>query len=158
MPIMQTRRRFLTTLSLAGAAGLARASPILAAEGAPETTSVRFVKNPIICIAPQYVAEELLRAEGFTEISYVETTTAGGVQEAIARGDADFSLSFAIGHIQAIDAGAPIAVLAGVHAGCYELFAKEGIRSITELKGKSVGLQAAPPALLTLMAAQVGLD
>src|SRR5271166_505682 len=46
----------------------------------------------------------------------------------------------------------------GVHVGCFELFAKEGIRSISELKGKSVGLKAAPPALLTLMAAQVGLD
>ena len=36
MPIMQTRRRFLTTLSLAGAAGLVRARPALAAEGRPK--------------------------------------------------------------------------------------------------------------------------
>src|SRR5882762_3348129 len=41
MPPMQTRRRFLTTLSLAGAAGLVRARPALAGEGAPEITSVR---------------------------------------------------------------------------------------------------------------------
>ena len=154
----QTRRRFLTTLSLAGAAGFVGAPRVQAAEGPPETTAVRFVKNPVICIAPQYAAEELLRAEGFTDISYVETTTAGAVPQAIARGDADFSLGFAVNHIQAIDAGAPIAILAGVHVGCYELFASEGIRSIVELKGKSVGLKTGSPALLSLMATHVGLD
>ena len=36
----------------------------------------------------------------------------------------------------------PITVLGGVHVGCYELFAKEGIRSIGDLKGKSVGVKA----------------
>jgi hypothetical protein len=41
MPMMQTRRRFLTTLSLAGAAGLTRAPRAEAAEGRPETTAVR---------------------------------------------------------------------------------------------------------------------
>ena len=158
MSTMQTRRRFLTTLSLAGAARFMPVRPVLAAEAPPETTSVRFVKNPVICIAPQYAAAELLRAEGFTDIGYVETTTAGAVPQAIARGDADFSLGFAVNHIQAIDAGAPITILAGVHVGCYELFASEGIRSIIELKGKSVGLKAASPALLSLMATHVGLD
>ena len=158
MSMSQTRRRFLTTLSLAVVAGFVRAPRVLAAEGPPETTSVRFVKNPVICIAPQYAAAELLRAEGFTDIGYVETTTAGAVPQAIARGDADFSLGFAVNHIQAIDAGAPIAILAGVHVGCYELFASEGIHSIVELKGKSVGLKAASPALLSLMATHVGLD
>jgi NitT/TauT family transport system substrate-binding protein len=38
------------------------------------------------------------------------------------------------------------------------LFAREGIRGIADLKGKSVGLEVAMPALLTLMAAHVGLD
>ena len=45
-----------------------------------------------------------------------------------------------------------------MHAGCYELLAREGLDSITELKGKQVGLEAGSPALLKLMAAQVGLD
>ena len=38
------------------------------------------------------------------------------------------------------------------------MFAHDGIRGITDLKGKSVGMELAMPALLTLMAAQVGLD
>ena len=58
----QTRRRFLTTLSLAGAASLVRVPQALAGEGALETTTVRIVKIPGICVATQYVAEEVLRA------------------------------------------------------------------------------------------------
>jgi NitT/TauT family transport system substrate-binding protein len=60
MPIRQTRRRFLTTLTLAGAAGLVRAPRVRAAEGVLETTAVRLVRDPGICLAPQYAAEELL--------------------------------------------------------------------------------------------------
>jgi NitT/TauT family transport system substrate-binding protein len=157
MTAVQTRRRFLAALTASGAAGLAHAPRVLAAEGVPETRSVRFIKNSGICIAPQYVAEELLRAEGFTEIVYVDTPAREGSAKAIAD-RVDFTLSFAVNHILAIDAGAPITILGGVHIGCYELFAAEGIRTITGLIGKTVGLEAAPPVLLSLLAAEVGLD
>ena len=56
-----TRRRILTTLSLAGGANLICAPRVLAAEAELETTSVRLLKNPAICMAPLYVADELLR-------------------------------------------------------------------------------------------------
>jgi NitT/TauT family transport system substrate-binding protein len=72
----QRRRRFLTNLSLAGAASLLRTPPVLAAEEALETTTVRLPKVLGVCVSPQYVAEELLRAEGFTDIVYVETPAA----------------------------------------------------------------------------------
>ena len=158
MAIKQTRRGFLTALSGAGAAGLFRAPRVLAAEGPLETTSVRLFKSSLICsAAPQYAAEELLRAEGFKEIAYIEATRRE-LPQVFADGRVDFTVTFAVNHIQAIDHGAPITILAGVHAGCYELFAREGLGSITELKGKQVGLQAGSPALLKLMAAQVGLD
>ena len=29
---------------------------------------------PVICFAPQYVCEALLRADGFTDVRYVDTT------------------------------------------------------------------------------------
>jgi NitT/TauT family transport system substrate-binding protein len=142
---------------MAGAAGLVGTPRARAAEGALETTTVRFARSSAICLAPEYAAEELLRAEGFTDIRYVAMSPPMQI-EAVARGKFDFTGSFALSYIEAIDAGAPVALLAGVHVGCYELFAKESIRSITELKGKSVGLKASPPDLLTLIAAQVGLD
>ena len=155
---MQTRRRFLTTLSFAGAGGFFGAPRSLAAEGALETTTVRLPKTPGSCDAPIYIATELLRAEGFTDIRYVEMVAGHDRMEALARAEMDFAVGFAVRHVNAMDAGLPITVLAGLHAGCFELFADERIRSITELKGKRVGLQASPPALLILMAAQVGLD
>jgi NitT/TauT family transport system substrate-binding protein len=140
---------------MAGAAGLVRAPPSLAAEGALETTTVRIHKAPVICIAPQYVSEELLRAEGFTDVRYVEVpvNTEG---PSMGRGEADFSMSFVAEFIQDIDAGAPIVLVAGVHVGCFELFARQDIHHIGELKGKRVA--ADDPALLRLMAGQVGLD
>jgi NitT/TauT family transport system substrate-binding protein len=161
MPMTQTRRRFLTTLSFPGAAGLVRAPRIQAAEGPPETTAVRLSKVPALCFAPQYAADELLRAEGFTDIRYVEMAHATLMYEAIGRGEVDIGLNFAISHVRAIDARAPITVIGGAHGGCYELFAGPGIRSLIDLKGKSVGVLAlgsSPHAFLSVMAANVGLD
>ena len=67
MHAMQSRRDFLSTLSTAGAASVFGASASLADEGPPEVTTVRLSKIPGICVAPQYVVEKLLRAEGFTD-------------------------------------------------------------------------------------------
>jgi NitT/TauT family transport system substrate-binding protein len=158
MQNVQTRRRFLGTLAVAGAAAILPSSLAEAAEGPPETTSVRFIKAPVICIAPQYAAAELLRDEGFTEVGYVPAGTGDEVVKAFAEGSVDFTLALGINHIQVIDSGAPITFLAGVHVGCYELFARTGIQTIRELKGKSVGLAAASPALLRLMSLEVGID
>jgi NitT/TauT family transport system substrate-binding protein len=155
MPATQTRRRFLTTLSLAGAAGILPPRRASAAEPALETTTVRIGKLPVICFAPQYVCEALLRAEGFTDIRYVETTPQTQ-QEDLGRGKLDFQSGLAHGHAVSIDRGLPITVVTGVHAGCYELFAHGGIRSIADLKGKRVG--GFDTRLLWLMAAYVGLD
>src|SRR5215470_2757805 len=77
MPIMQTRRRFLSTLSLAGAVNLVQASQSLGAEGPLETTTVRLVSDRSICIAPLLVADELLRAEGFSEVHFVDMPWSG---------------------------------------------------------------------------------
>jgi NitT/TauT family transport system substrate-binding protein len=159
MPMMHTRRRFLTSLSLAGGAGFLRA-PSLAAEGALETTAIRFAKIANICIAPQLVAEELLRAEGFTDIHYVDVTP-GALGSAVARGTVDLSMNFASSFVRAIDAGELVTLLAGVMVGCVELFGNEGTRSIADLKGKSAGVPvmgSTPHMLLTVMAAHVGLD
>ena len=67
---------------------------------------------------------------------------AGRIQaELIGSGEVDFSLNFAAPLIVAMDAGEPIKVLAGVHPGCFELFANQRVRSVLDLKGKSVGVQ-----------------
>ena len=157
MPIIQTRRHFLTTMALSAAAGLAQAPRVLAAESPPETSTIRLVRDFVICEAPLDVADELLRAEGFTDVRYVDIPPPG-ITQAIVLGQVDFGLSFPVFFLPRLDAGEPVTVLAGVHIGCFELFARDGISSIAELKRRSVGLKVSPPGLLTLMATQVGLD
>ena len=160
MPTMQTRRRFLAAVSLAGAASLLRPPRASAAEGTLETTSVRIASTGNISLAPLYVSEELLRAEGFIDVQYIETEVTG-VAGAIGRGNVYFGLNYAPVAIAAIDAGESLTVLAGTHIGCMELFAKEDIGNVADLKGKSVGVQdwrSTDHVLVALMAAHVGLD
>ena len=133
MEMIQNRRRFLAALSSAGAASLLGTPMSFAQEAPPETTTIRIAKIPGICIAPQYVAEELLRAEGFTDIHYVATEAGVPAAQALARGELDFTANYAPALISPIDAGAPITILGGEHIGCFELFAREGIRSIGEI-------------------------
>jgi len=160
MALAQSRRRFLTTVSSAAAVAVVGVSQSSAQDAPPETTTVRLAKHAGICIAPQYIADELLRAEGFTDVQYVWRPP-GVLSSAIGHGEVDFSMHFSPPSILALDAGEPITLIAGVHVGCFELFAHEGIRSIRDLKGKKVGSQAwglAPHAFVTSMAAYVGLD
>jgi NitT/TauT family transport system substrate-binding protein len=154
--IMQTRRRFLTMTALAGASGVLPFRRAEAAEPPPEITTVRFPKNFGICVAPQYVAEELLRAEGFTDIRYVDSDSRT-IPRDLGHGKFDFTAGLAMFHIVGVDAGASITIVSGVHAGCFELFGREGIRGIADLKGKKIGLTARPE-LMQMMAAYVGLD
>src|SRR5262245_48910581 len=147
MPMTQTRRRFLTNASMAGGAILLRAPPVRADERL-ETTSLRLVKSPAICLAPQDIAEELLRAEGFSDIRYFPMAP-GSIQEALAGGELDLGLEYASKYVAAIDRGLAVTVLAGAHVGCFELFGNGSVRSITDLKGKRVGIPTfgSPPHL-----------
>ena len=155
MEIVQSRRHFLASASLAAAAGLLGARGSLADEGPPETTTLRLQRGFTICLAPGQIAEELLRAEGFTDISYVDAET-------VARGEADFAFQTAAWVVSRLDTGEPLTALAGVHSGCYELFAHEPIRAISDLNGRRVGipqeLGSSGHLLLASIASYVGLD
>jgi NitT/TauT family transport system substrate-binding protein len=157
-PISRARRSVLAALGGLGAAALLRGPAAVAAE-ALETTTVRLVNDTVICEAPLFAAAELLRADGFTDIRYIDVSPddAKAVGDALSQGKVDFGLDFVLFAIPGLERGAQTA-LAGVHTGCFELFARNDIRGITGLKGKVVGLQASPPDLLNLMARQVGLD
>jgi NitT/TauT family transport system substrate-binding protein len=160
MPMIHTRRRFFAGLSAAGAAGLLRPPGVLAAEPPPEVTTLRLPHDPTICLAPGQIAEALLRAEGFTDVRYVVQRSPAG--DALLRGELHFAFETAAWVVAALDGGQPITALAGVHIGCYELFAHEPIRTISDLKGKRVGIPQEPGSsghlLLASMAAYVGLD
>jgi NitT/TauT family transport system substrate-binding protein len=157
MQIMPSRRDFLASASLAAAAGILGARGSLADEGPPEVTALRICLDPNMCLAPDFVAEDLLRAEGFTDIRYVTPKQLSPV----AAGEVDFDLESAAFLVSHIDAGEPITALAGIHVGCYELFAHEPIHTIGDLRGKTVGIQrvgSSSHLLVSIMAAHVGLD
>src|ERR1051325_2636271 len=154
------RRTFLTRLAAVSAAPLVYPRLARSIEPPLETTSVRLGKSGSICIAPEYVAEELLRAEGFTEIRYVDVDH--GQAAVFRERKVDFASFFASSAVIGADGEAPFTVLSGLHAGCFELFGNERIRSIADLKGRRGGvpsLGGSPwHAFLSVMAAQVGLD
>jgi NitT/TauT family transport system substrate-binding protein len=155
----QDRRRFLATLSATGAAGLVGGPTALAQEPPPETSTIRLYKMPGICIAPQYVAEEMLKTEGFSDIQYFESGV--NTYAALASGKADISMAFIANFLVAIDQDAPIVLLGGVHTGCYELFGTERVQAIRDLKGKTVAVPelGSPHQLfVSSMMAFVGLD
>ncbi len=157
-----SRRRFLRGVTLTGTAGLLGLyTRRVAADPPPETTKIRLTKIAGICIAPQYVAEDLLRGEGFTEVQYVETVAGIAGAQALASGEFDITLSFSAPFIIRVDAGDPITLLAGAHVGCFELFGTERVRAIRDLKGKTVAVPAlgsSQHVFLASMAAYVGLD
>ena len=88
-----SRRRFVRELALASTAGLVGLRPERAlAEPPPETRRIRLVRIPSICRAPQYVADDLLRGQGFTDIEYVRKAGGGASVMALAKGEADISI------------------------------------------------------------------
>ena len=132
-----------------------------AAEPPPETTRLRLLKTPSLCWAPQYIADELLRAEGFTEITHLENPTGGPVSEPLAEGKADMSLNFVAPNIVRVDQGDPVVFLAGIHAGCFEVFGSERIERIRDLKGTTVVvdfLGGAHHTFFSIILAYLGLD
>src|SRR5262245_37369590 len=116
MPTMESRRHFLTQLGIAGVAGLGGlcGAPVgsLAAEPPPEITTVRFEKDPFTCLAPQ-AFEELLHAEGITDIRYInindeyirraKAAAMLPIPDMIAHGDVDFARAYAVSWIISMD-------------------------------------------------------
>jgi NitT/TauT family transport system substrate-binding protein len=157
-----SRRRFLGGLALAGTAGLLglHARPV-AAQPPPETPKLTLVQVPSLCVAPQYVAEELLQAEGFHEVQYVKTIAGAANMRALATGEADLSTDFAGPFVLSVDAHNPTVALAGVHVGCFELFGTERVHAIRDLKGKTVAvpaLESTQHVFLASIVAYVGMD
>jgi NitT/TauT family transport system substrate-binding protein len=160
-----TRREILFGAAATATGGLVlsgRRPSARAQEAPPETTKVTLGRSASLCAAPGYVVDELLADEGITQVDYVVVGYSSLVaEEAVASGQADFGTDFSGPLVLGLDRGRKVAILAGVHVGCFELFAKDGINSIADLKGRSVGITALDSGnhlFLSAMAALVGLD
>jgi NitT/TauT family transport system substrate-binding protein len=156
------RRSFLHGTTVVAGAALLGVRPLAAsAEAPPETTRIRLVRESSICLAPVYVSEELLKGEGFTDVQYVPLEGNLGTGDMLASGKADLGSDAAPALIVNLEAGQPIVMVGGLHAGCYELFGTTRVRTIRDLKGKKVAvtlLRDDRHAFIAAMAAHVGLD
>jgi NitT/TauT family transport system substrate-binding protein len=158
-----SRREFMSGLTLAGAAGLLSLHPeLVAAQPPSETTRIRLTQFPDVCAAtPLIVANEFLRAEGFADLQYVKLSSGPDSMAAVAAGEADLSIAAVYGLIPRVEAGDPIVMLGGIHAGCFELFGSDRVRSVLAFKGKKIAvtkLGSGRHFLMASIAANVGLD
>jgi NitT/TauT family transport system substrate-binding protein len=147
-----------STIGVAGVLGVSHRDA--AAEPPPEVSKIRIVRSPSICLAPSYLAEELLRLEGFSEIEYIAEVSASG-SKLLADGQADASMVPVQETIPDIDAGRPVVLLGGVHSGCYELFGNGRVSAIRDLKGKTVAISsmgAADHVFIASILAYVGMN
>jgi NitT/TauT family transport system substrate-binding protein len=154
------RRRFLANAAAMSVTPLLYISRTASAEAPPETKAIRLVHNPAICLAPQYLAKDLLHVEGFSDVTYVEVTS-GEQIEKVYRGEADLTMEAAPVVVHTMDRQPSVVALAGIHAGCVEVIGSEKVQTLRDLKGKSVvvfALDGADHILLASMLAYVGMN
>ncbi|MGB0410491.1 MAG: ABC transporter substrate-binding protein [Pikeienuella sp.] len=156
------RRAVLGGLAAAGAGAMALRPEDSMADAPPETSTIRLIRDrafPVLCYAPQYVAEQFLAMEGFTDIQYVSLGDDGSYAGALIDGKADLSAALAVDWVMPISQNQPITVLSGMHAGCVEIFANKNVATIKDLKGKRIavhGLGSPERFLLSSILAYIG--
>jgi NitT/TauT family transport system substrate-binding protein len=159
-PNLRSRRRFIAGVGALGGAALVSTSEFASAEPPPEIPTIRLFGGPVTCLAPQYLAQELLYSEGFTDVRYPKfpTEIRSWPPDDVISGQVDLSFTFIPTVIARVDTGAPIVMLAGSHIGCVELIARNEVKSTRDLKGRVVGFDTDTQLFVSMFAAYVGLD
>jgi len=150
-----SRRDFLRVAASAGAVGAGAmllgacgsddsntnptSTPGIVVDPPPETTTIRLAKDALVPrMAPLYLAEQFLPAEGFTDVQYIDVPSFSNGFQLMAAGEIDIGLPFASSVTVAADAGDQLVVLAGVHSSAFQLFGNDRVQSLRDLKGKRV--------------------
>lgn len=160
-----SRREFLGGVALTGAAAALGWWPATgtASTGPPlETTTLRLRYWDPACWAPFYLAEPILREEGFTDIRYI-AGPGTELPEMFKQGRVDLSPEFSVLSMYNVETqGSPLKFLSGLHVGCYALIGSDRVRSVRDLKGRTVwagSVQYGGPHLFfSAIVAYVGLD
>ena len=99
----------------------------------PETTTIRLGAAP--CDAPIMAAEPYLQQEGFTRPEILASAP-------LESGRTDINIAFPLAIARLVEAKQDVVVLAALHPGCAEIFAQPGIRSLQDLRGRTVVVTA----------------
>jgi NitT/TauT family transport system substrate-binding protein len=106
----------------------------------PEVTTVKLpMFNGLLCLGPMVLAADFLAGEGIS-VEYVLVPETESMPDMAHEGKLDFVQEFASAVVPGVARGLDLTFLAGVHSGCIEVFAREGIDSLTELAGKRIGI------------------
>jgi NitT/TauT family transport system substrate-binding protein len=157
MPIRLTRRSLLGSVAALGVVG---PQNVFAAEGPPEIVAVRVLRDTT-CGAPITIAGPLLANEGFTEVQYNDFQPGLTDVQHVVNGFADIAVAFAPDVVRELDAGTQILTLGGLHVGCQELFVREPIASIKDLRGRRVAVSHlgwGTHLTLSVIISAIGLD
>jgi len=106
------------------------------------------------------VAAEFLPGEGFTEVQYVDLR-GSAYTKTTAAGEIDFGSNFIGPTLTRLEAGDPLVLLSGTHVGCFEMFAHEQVRTVRDLKGKTMAvgqLGGSEHTFISSILAYVGID
>lgn len=82
-----------------------------------------------------------LAARGGLHGRVVRASRAKGAHQTLGSGEADIAGDFTTQLTIQLDRGTPIVVLGGIHVGCFELFGTERVRTVRDLKRKTVGVR-----------------
>ena len=137
MQISQTRRDFLASLSTAGPRAFlapGQRSPTRGRRKRPRS-GCRSTRHRLHCASVHRRGPAAGR-----RVHRCPLRSGHGSGDAVARGELDFGFDTAASVVSRLDSGEPIKALAGVHPGCFELFGHEPIRTVSDLKGKKVGI------------------
>jgi NitT/TauT family transport system substrate-binding protein len=107
------------------------------------------------------MTEDLLHSEGFSDVQYVPWRGTAETARAVSAGHVDLTMQYVGPSIMQVASGLPVLVLAGIQPGCFEVFGTERVRSIRDLKGRTVavlGLEGSDYTFLASILAYVGLD
>ncbi len=171
-----SRREFLRVAGAVGAGAVllgacgsddAKGSPtatIPAVDPPPEKTTIRLARGTLSpCVAPLFLAEQFLPAEGFTNVQYIDVPPGTQDNLPVAAGEIDIGFSYAATLMAAVDTGDPLVALAGAHNSCFELFGNDRVQSLRDLKGKRIWVQKRDAtdsvyAFMAALLAYVGID
>ena len=99
------------------------------------------------------IAERYLQDEGFTDI---QLTGSGGVA-GLVDGKADLAAMFMPTVVTAVDGGKPVVSIGGLHTGCAEIWAPQGVTTLKDVRGRTVVVQAKTPENLAYSYIAIGL-
>ena len=92
--------------------------------GPPETTSIKLTAGA--CDSAIFGAERFLRDEGFTDVQFSDAATL----TAMTAGNANIGNAFPHAFFSGVESGPKVVALGGLHTGCNEIWAKQGISSV----------------------------